>query len=67
MNLVLVFQVCDSTLQILNVNAQFPGSAGDPWIYRRSGVRTVMQNAFQENPCWLLGKVVCASVRLMFN
>ncbi|KAK3910179.1 Putative nuclease [Frankliniella fusca] len=50
-----VMIVCDVDLNILNVNARFPGSAHDSWVYRCSPLDEVMQAAFQEDQCWLLG------------
>ncbi|KAJ3647953.1 hypothetical protein Zmor_019795 [Zophobas morio] len=36
--------ICDSNLKILNVNAKFPGSTHDSYIWSRSNVQTFMQD-----------------------
>ncbi|KAE8745127.1 hypothetical protein FOCC_FOCC008192 [Frankliniella occidentalis] len=47
--------VCDADLNILYFNAQFPGSAHDSWVYRRTPIRNAMREAYRDGPCWLLG------------
>ncbi|KAK3929502.1 Putative nuclease [Frankliniella fusca] len=47
--------VCDVDLNILNVNARFPGSCHDSWVYRSSPIDEVMQEAFREDQCYPLG------------
>ena len=48
-------QICNSDLEILNVLAKFPGSCNDKFIFKNSAARTVMQQAYAGEPCWLLG------------
>jgi len=50
-------KVCDVDLNILNVNARFPGSSHDAWVFRNSPLDEVMQAAFLEDRCWLVGNV----------
>ncbi|XP_026289152.1 putative nuclease HARBI1 [Frankliniella occidentalis] len=50
-----VMIVCDTDLNIINVNARYPGSSHDSHVYNNSTVRDVMEAAFREDPCWLLG------------
>ncbi|KAK3917894.1 Putative nuclease [Frankliniella fusca] len=47
--------VCDSSLYIMNMVANFPGSCNDAFIFKSSAVRRRMRAAFEEEPCWLLG------------
>ncbi|KAK3924002.1 Putative nuclease, partial [Frankliniella fusca] len=48
--------VCDSSLYIMNMVANFPGSCNDAFIFKSSAVRRRMRAAFEEEPCWLLGQ-----------
>lgn len=49
--------ICDQNLLILNVNATFPGSVHDSFIWRQSQVKVHLQNAFEngQRNTWLLG------------
>ena len=49
--------ICDTNLLILNVNANFPGSTHDSFIWRQSAINTHLQNAFEngQRNTWLLG------------
>ncbi|KAK3921620.1 Putative nuclease [Frankliniella fusca] len=44
-----VMIVCDTDLNILNVNARFPGSSHDSHVYNNSALRDVMEAAFRED------------------
>ncbi|XP_018568688.1 putative nuclease HARBI1 [Anoplophora glabripennis] len=39
--------ICDSDLRILNVNARYPGSTHDSFIWNNSRVKTVMENIYR--------------------
>ncbi|KAG8189392.1 hypothetical protein JTE90_021894 [Oedothorax gibbosus] len=46
--------VSDNNLKILNINAKFPGSTHDAFIWRASNLKTLLsQITFKD--CWLLG------------
>ncbi|KAK3930981.1 Putative nuclease [Frankliniella fusca] len=47
--------VCDKGLKILHVNARFPGSTNDAFVYQNTLVRQRMQELYNERPCYLLG------------
>lgn len=50
--------VCDANLLIMSVNARYPGSTHDAFIYSNSIVYTKMEEYYNENPNewnWLLG------------
>ncbi|KAK3923635.1 Putative nuclease, partial [Frankliniella fusca] len=47
--------ICDSSLYIMDILANYPGSCNDAFIFKASGARKRMQAAFREEPCWLLG------------
>ncbi|XP_035205356.1 putative nuclease HARBI1 isoform X2 [Stegodyphus dumicola] len=46
--------ICDSDLMIINVNAKFPGSSHDSFVWRSSGVRHALSR-HHETGSWLLG------------
>ncbi|KAK3925220.1 LOW QUALITY PROTEIN: Putative nuclease [Frankliniella fusca] len=48
-------KICDSDLRILNVNASHPGSCNDQLIWTGSLAHQVVQEAYNEERCWLLG------------
>lgn len=48
----LLFQVCDSDLQILNINPNFPGSCNDKFVFKNSAVGKRKQEAYNQKPCW---------------
>lgn len=49
--------ICDTHLNISNVNARFPGSCHDSYIWRQSIIKNILQQNFQngEQNTWLLG------------
>jgi hypothetical protein len=49
--------VCDVNLKILNVNARYPGSTNDAFIWRNSRIRQAMiaHHGRHPNSTWLLG------------
>ncbi|KAK3916591.1 Putative nuclease [Frankliniella fusca] len=47
--------ICDADLQILNIDARFPGSCNDRYIWNASAAKQVVQQAYWEDRCWLLG------------
>ncbi|KAE8744189.1 hypothetical protein FOCC_FOCC009197 [Frankliniella occidentalis] len=47
--------VCDVDLNNLTVNARYPGSSHDSYVYNNSALPDVMRTAFRESHCWLLG------------
>ncbi|XP_052125102.1 putative nuclease HARBI1 [Frankliniella occidentalis] len=47
--------ICDADLNILNVDARFPGSLTDNQIWEASAARNVVEEAYWEDRCWLLG------------
>lgn len=51
--------ICDSNMVILNVNARYPGSTHDSFIWSNSLVFTFLENLYQQNSSdwnkWLLG------------
>nr|CAI5851449.1 unnamed protein product [Callosobruchus analis] len=42
--------ICDSTLKILNVNASFPGSTHDSFIWSQSRVSDALERIYRQNP-----------------
>ncbi|XP_063920898.1 putative nuclease HARBI1 [Zophobas morio] len=42
--------VCDENLKILNVNARFPGSSHDAYIWRQSAMSHVMEQIYRQDP-----------------
>ncbi|KAG5886733.1 hypothetical protein JTB14_027155 [Gonioctena quinquepunctata] len=42
--------ICDSTLRILNVNARFPGSTHDAFIWSQSRVSETLERIYRQNP-----------------
>ena len=54
-SLLSVFQVCDSNLNFLSVNAAFPGSCHDSGIWRVSPLKRFLRNAAARGEYWLLG------------
>lgn len=51
-------KIASHDLEILNVNARFPGSVHDSFIWRHSTVRDEMQRLYDsgDRTTWLLGK-----------
>lgn len=50
-------QICDSNLNIMNVNAKFGGATHDSHIWSSSKVESYMRGLHQRNEqVWLLGK-----------
>lgn len=52
--------ICDYKMEILNVNARYPGSTHDAFIWRASAIKRLMEGnyaAVQKNT-WLLGDSV---------
>ncbi|KAK3924087.1 Putative nuclease [Frankliniella fusca] len=47
--------VCDASLKILTINARFAGSSNDSFVYHESGLPEVMEAAYREDHCCLLG------------
>ncbi|KAE8741412.1 hypothetical protein FOCC_FOCC013052, partial [Frankliniella occidentalis] len=47
--------ICDGDLNILNVDARWPGSLTDNLIWQASAARDVVEQAYWEDRCWLLG------------
>ncbi|KAK3909719.1 Putative nuclease [Frankliniella fusca] len=47
--------ICDADLRILNVDARWPGSLTDNQIWQASTARRVVEQAYYEDRCWLLG------------
>lgn len=51
------FQIVNSKLQILNMNARYPGARNDSYIWSMSPVRRAMEYHFSngERQTWLIG------------
>lgn len=51
------FKICDYNLHILNVNAIYPGSCHDAYIWRNSIIHEELQECYErgDNNSWLLG------------
>ncbi|KAK3932951.1 Putative nuclease, partial [Frankliniella fusca] len=47
--------VCNADLTIICINARYPGSCNDSFIFKNCGLREVMQTAYWSNHYWLLG------------
>ncbi|KAK3926352.1 Putative nuclease [Frankliniella fusca] len=47
--------ICDADLNIMNVDARWPGSVTDNLIWQASAARDVVEAAYWEGRCWLLG------------
>lgn len=47
-------QIVDHTYRILNINAKFPGSAHDSYIWRMCAAREHLQNVYRDNNEWIL-------------
>ncbi|XP_034239382.1 uncharacterized protein LOC117644222 [Thrips palmi] len=47
--------ICDSDLNIMNVDARFPGSCNDTYVWNASAARPIVEQAYWEDRCWLLG------------
>lgn len=49
--------ICDEDLNISNVNARFPGSCHDAYIWRQSAIRNILEQSYLngEQNTWLLG------------
>lgn len=53
--------VCDSEMKITNVNARYPGSFHDAFVYGNSQIYVFMENQFQLRPNewnWLIGEII---------
>lgn len=53
--------VCNAKLMITSINARFPGSNHDAYIYSNSRVNVTLENLYRENPnemSFLIGKTV---------
>lgn len=42
----ILFQICDSDLKILNLNARFPGSVHDAAIWQQSDIQDILWNRY---------------------
>lgn len=53
----ILFQICDSNLTILNINARYPGSCHDAYIWRNSYICEELHHCFEtgDRNSWLLG------------
>lgn len=49
--------ICDADLNIYNVNARFPGSCHDSYIWRQSAMQNILRQSYQngEQNTWVLG------------
>ncbi|XP_050310884.1 putative nuclease HARBI1 [Anthonomus grandis grandis] len=49
--------ICSYNLKILNINARFPGSTNDAYIWRSSQIKQFLQNEYNrgERNTWLIG------------
>ncbi|KAE8743741.1 hypothetical protein FOCC_FOCC009615 [Frankliniella occidentalis] len=54
--------VCDADLNILSVDARFPGSCHDAFIFKKSGLRDSMMISYWESHCWLLATLNYPSI-----
>lgn len=53
--------VCDSDMMITNVNARYPGSFHDAFVYGNSQIYVFLENQFQIRPNewnWLIGEKI---------
>ncbi|KAE8741798.1 hypothetical protein FOCC_FOCC012659 [Frankliniella occidentalis] len=48
-------QICDAALNIINVDARWRGSVTDNLIWQASPARQVVEQAYWNDRCWLLG------------
>lgn len=51
--------VCNSDMVITNINARYPGSTHDSFVYNNSQVYTFLENLYHERPNewnWLIGE-----------
>jgi hypothetical protein len=49
-------QTCDTNMKILHVNANFPGSTNDAFIWRTCNLKAALEEAHDDNvSTWLLG------------
>ncbi|XP_052123368.1 putative nuclease HARBI1 [Frankliniella occidentalis] len=39
----------------MSIDARYPGSCNDKFIFKKSGLRDIMKEAYWDNHCWLLG------------
>lgn len=52
-----MFQICDYDMKFININARYPGSTHDAYIWRNSKVFTHLKESFRPNQHnWLVGK-----------
>jgi hypothetical protein len=57
LNLLYLLQICDSDLNILNVDATFGGASHDSFIWSNSEINNHLQQLYQSGErIWLLGK-----------
>jgi hypothetical protein len=56
----MIFQACDYDLRIININARYPGSSHDSFIYQNSRLyaRMSREHELGEPLYWLLGKLL---------
>lgn len=60
-----VFQICDADLNILNINARFPGSNHDSAIWSLSSAKRLLQQQYTVGDLvdsWLIGNFIPTSV-----
>ncbi|XP_025152738.1 putative nuclease HARBI1 [Harpegnathos saltator] len=55
--LMLIIEICDPELKILNVNARYPGTRHDAYIWSNSPIHRIMERRFNngERNTWLIG------------
>lgn len=57
--------VCDSEMMITNLNARYPGSFHDAFVYNNSQIYVFLENQFQLRPNewnWLIGEINFKSI-----
>lgn len=60
---------CDYELNILGINARYPGATHDSAIWSTSAIRTEMQNNYTngDNTTWLIGKCILINLSKRVN